>query len=57
MSDEDINMTSLKTGGRDRFNVLPIYITMEVANLAKLNRVLGKIEQLRNVIDAHRVVQ
>jgi GTP diphosphokinase / guanosine-3',5'-bis(diphosphate) 3'-diphosphatase len=57
MSDEDINMTSLKTGTRDRFNVLPIYITMEVANLAKLNRVLGKIEQLRNVINAHRLVQ
>ncbi len=57
MSDEDINMTSLKTGNRDRYNVLPIYITMEVANLAKLNRVLGKIEQLRNVIDAHRIVK
>jgi (p)ppGpp synthase/HD superfamily hydrolase len=44
----------VKTGKRDRYNIIPIYITLEIPNLSKLNRVLGKIEQIRNVIDAHR---
>jgi GTP pyrophosphokinase len=51
---EDVNLVGVKTGKRDRYNIIPIYITLEIPNLSKLNRVLGKIEQIRNVIDAHR---
>ncbi|MFP4344858.1 MAG: TGS domain-containing protein, partial [Anaerolineales bacterium] len=51
---EDVNMVAVKTGKRDRYNIIPIYITLEIPNLSKLNRVLGKIEQIRNVINTHR---
>ncbi len=55
VANENLNMTAVTTSKRDRYNVVPIYITMEVPNLAKLHRVLGKIEQVSNVIDARRV--
>ncbi|MGC9356440.1 MAG: RelA/SpoT family protein [Anaerolineae bacterium] len=54
MVNEDINMISVKTGKRDRYNIISIYITLEVPSLSKLNRVLRKIEQIRNVIEARR---
>jgi len=55
LANEKVNMTSIKTSKRDQYNIVPIYITMEIPHLAKLNRVLGKIEQVPNVIDAHRI--
>jgi len=56
MGNEDVNMLSVKTGKRDRYNIVPIYLTLEVPNLRKLNRVLGKAEQIPNVIEARRSV-
>ncbi len=55
VANEGLNMNALKTGARDQLNTLSIYVTLEVKNLATLNRVLGKIEQVRNVIEAHRI--
>ncbi len=56
MDDEGIDVSSLKTGKRDRYNVIPIYVTLEVPSLSKLNHVLRNIEQIRNVIDVRRTV-
>ena len=56
ISDSDINMASLSTGKRSRYSILPVYITLEVPDLSTLTRVLGKIEQIRNVLDARRMV-
>jgi len=56
IADNDINMASLSTGKRSRYNILPVYITLEVPDLSMLTRVLGKIEQIRNVLDAKRMV-
>jgi len=56
VADSDINMASLSTGKRSRFNIVPVYITLEVPDLSTLTRVLGKIEQIRNVLDAKRMV-
>lgn len=55
VANESLNMSAVSTGKRDRYNIIPIYITLEVPNLAKLNRILGKIEQIPNVIEARRV--
>ncbi len=56
MVNEDVNMVAVKTGKRDRWNVLPIFITVEVPNFSKLNRILAKVGQLANVIEARRIV-
>ncbi len=56
LADRKINMTSLSTGKRDRYNILPLYMTLEIPNLKTLTRVLSKIEQLPNVIEAKRTV-
>jgi (p)ppGpp synthase/HD superfamily hydrolase len=56
IADNDINMAALSTGKRSRYNIIPVNITLEVPNLSTLTRVLGKIEQIRNVIDARRMV-
>lgn len=56
IGDSDINMASLSTGKRSRYNIIPVYITLEVPDLSTLTRVLGKIEQIRNVLDARRMV-
>jgi len=56
LANRDINMSSLATGKRDRYNILPVYMTLEVPDLTTLTRVLAKIEQIPNVIDARRSV-
>ncbi|MGC9396936.1 MAG: RelA/SpoT family protein [Anaerolineae bacterium] len=56
IADNDINMASLSTGKRSRYSIIPVYITLEVPDLSTLTRVLGKIEQIRNVIDARRMI-
>lgn len=52
---EDLNMTAVSSGKRDRYNIIPVYITLDVPNLNKLNRVLGKIERIPNVISTRRI--
>ena len=56
IADNDINMAALSTGKRSRYSIIPVYITLEVPDLSTLTRVLGKIEQIRNVIDARRMI-
>ena len=56
VADDDINMAAVSTGKRDRYNILPVYMTLEVPDLSSLTRALMKIEQIRNVIDAKRRV-
>ncbi|MBN2002121.1 MAG: bifunctional (p)ppGpp synthetase/guanosine-3',5'-bis(diphosphate) 3'-pyrophosphohydrolase [Anaerolineae bacterium] len=50
-----INMSAVSTGKRDRYNVLPVYVTLEITSLAALTHTLAKIEQLPNVIEARRI--
>jgi GTP pyrophosphokinase len=56
VANNDINIAAVSTGKRDRYNIMPVYITLEVPDLSTLTRVLMKIEQISNVIDAHRQV-
>ncbi|HOT91136.1 MAG TPA: bifunctional (p)ppGpp synthetase/guanosine-3',5'-bis(diphosphate) 3'-pyrophosphohydrolase [Anaerolineae bacterium] len=56
IANNDINMASVSTGKRSRYNILPVYMTLEVPDLATLTRVLAKIGQIRNVIEAKRLV-
>jgi len=56
IANNEINMAAVSTGKRSRYNILPVYMTLEVPDLSSLTRVLGKIAQVRNVLDAHRMV-
>jgi GTP pyrophosphokinase len=56
VANRHINMASLSTGKRDRYNVIPVYMTLEIPSLKTLTRILAKIEQLPNVINARRTV-
>lgn len=57
ITNEELNMVKVNTGKRDRYNILPIFITLEIPNLAKLNRVMNKIGQIHNVIAVERYVK
>jgi GTP pyrophosphokinase len=56
LADRGINMASLSTGKRDRYNILPVYMTLDIPDLKTLTRVMAKIEQIPNVIEARRTV-
>ncbi|MGC9349869.1 MAG: ACT domain-containing protein, partial [Anaerolineae bacterium] len=56
VADRNVNMAALSTGKRDRYNIIPVYMTLETPNLRTLTRILAKIEQLPNVIEARRTV-
>ncbi|MGC9523349.1 MAG: RelA/SpoT family protein, partial [Anaerolineae bacterium] len=56
VADRHINLGALSTGKRDRYNIIPVYMTLDVPNLKTLTRILAKIEQLPNVIEARRSV-
>jgi len=55
LATKNINLTAVSTGKRDRYNILPVYVTMEIPDFATLTRLLAKIEQLSNVIEAKRI--
>ncbi len=57
ITDENLNMVKVNTGKRDRYNVLPIFITLDIPNLSRLNRVITKIEQIHNVIAVERYIK
>lgn len=54
IANENINMANVNITTRN--SVATFLMTMEMANLAQLSRVLSKIEQLPNVIEARRRV-
>lgn len=56
VADRGINIPALSTGKRDRYNIIPVYMTLEVPDLKTLTQILAKIEQLPNVIEARRAV-
>jgi len=56
LADRKINLSSLTTGKRDRYHILPLYMTLDVPDLKTLAWALAKIEQIPNVIDARRTV-
>jgi GTP pyrophosphokinase len=56
LADRKINLSSLSTGKRDRYHILPLYMTLDVPDLKTLAWALAKIEQIPNVIDARRSV-
>jgi GTP pyrophosphokinase len=55
IANKDINLAAVSTGKRDRYNILPVYATIEIPDLATLTRVLAKIEQIPNVIETKRI--
>ncbi len=56
LADRKINLSSLSTGKRDRYHILPLYMTLDVPDLKTLAWALAKIEQIPNVFDARRSV-
>jgi GTP pyrophosphokinase len=52
IANENINMSNVNISTRN--SVATFLVTMEMENLAQLSRVLAKIEQLPNVIEARR---
>jgi RelA/SpoT family (p)ppGpp synthetase len=56
LAERKINIAAVSTGKRDRYNIIPVFMTLEVPDLRTLARILSKIEQIPNVIDARRTV-
>jgi GTP pyrophosphokinase len=54
VSDERINMTSLNVATRKKDNTATFTATLEISSIGQLSRLLAKIEQLPNVLEAHR---
>jgi len=56
ISAEGINMSAVNmpSDRKQRRNIITLYITLEISHIAQLSRVLTKIEQLPNVIEARR---
>lgn len=54
VANENINMANVNISTRN--NIATFVLTMEIANTSQLSRVLAKIEQLSNVIEARRKV-
>jgi len=56
ISAEDINMSavSMPPDSDRRQNIITLYLTLEISNIAQLSRVLNKVERLPNVIEARR---
>ena len=54
LSAEKVNIDGSAVDLDREKNISTIYITVEVSDITQLSRVLTKIEQLPNVIDAHR---
>ncbi|MBN1965430.1 MAG: bifunctional (p)ppGpp synthetase/guanosine-3',5'-bis(diphosphate) 3'-pyrophosphohydrolase [Anaerolineae bacterium] len=52
IADEKINMSNVSITTKQ--NVATFLVTMEIADVTQLARVLNKIEQLPNVVEAHR---
>ncbi len=54
LANETVNLTGVNTYSDPQENIATIFITMEVTSLDALGRVLAKIKQLPNVIEARR---
>jgi GTP pyrophosphokinase len=56
VANRNLNLSAVSTGKRDRYNIIPVYMTLDIPDLRTLTRVLSQIEQVSNVIEAHRAV-
>jgi GTP pyrophosphokinase len=54
VANERINMSTVNVVTKKKENKAKVYATLEIANIDQLSRVLAKIEQLPNVIEARR---
>jgi len=54
VADEKINMSAANVATRKKENMATITATLEIADIAQLSRVLAKIDQLPNVLEAKR---
>ncbi len=55
LANENVNVLSVKTESNKKTHHATLDLVFEVNNIEKLSRVLGKITQLPNVIDASRI--
>lgn len=55
LANEQVNVTGVQTHSDKRDSTASMRITLEVTGLSKLSRVLTRIEQLPNVIEARRL--
>ncbi len=53
LSNEDVNLTNINV--KTAANLAVINLTVEVSNIAQLSRVLTRMENLPNVMEAHRL--
>ncbi len=51
---EDVNMTAANITTQAKKNMATIMATLEITDIAQLSRVLAKIEQVHNVVEARR---
>lgn len=56
IANQYVNLSAVSTGKRDRYNIIPVYMTLDIPDLKTLTRLLSRIEQLSNVIEARRTV-
>jgi GTP pyrophosphokinase len=54
VADEDINLSAANVATRKKENMDTITATLEITDIAQLSRVLAKIDQLPNVLEAKR---
>ena len=54
VADEDINLSAASVVTRKKENMATINATLEITDIAQLSRVLAKIDQLPNVLEAKR---
>jgi GTP pyrophosphokinase len=54
VADEDISMSAANVVTRKKENMATITATLEITDIAQLSRVLAKIDQLSNVLEAKR---
>jgi guanosine-3',5'-bis(diphosphate) 3'-pyrophosphohydrolase len=52
IADEKVNMTKVSVATRQ--NIATLQLTMEIANIPQLTRILNKMERIQNVIEARR---
>ncbi len=54
VADESINLSAANIATRKKDNVATMMVTLEIADIDQLSRVLARIERLPNVVEARR---
>ncbi len=55
LMNNNVNMTAIRSGNKDRYNIMPLYLTIEVPDLATLVKIMSKIDQIPNVMETRRI--